>query len=61
MTKLFYYNESGAKIEVTAEQLKELAKAGQITQGTIIESEDGKMVPAGKIKALTFAVNPVFF
>ena len=39
MAKWFYYNPNGNKIEVTGRQLKELAKTGQITPGTLIESE----------------------
>ena len=34
MSKWFYYNESGEKIEVTGGQLKGLAKTGMITPDT---------------------------
>jgi hypothetical protein len=54
MAKWFYYNESGEKIEVTVGQLKGLAKAGTITPGTIIETEEGKSSPARNVKGLTF-------
>ena len=54
MSKWFYYNESGEKIETTAGRLKGLAKTGQITPDTIIESEGGKTAPARKVKGLTF-------
>ena len=55
MSKWFYYNESGEKIEVTGGQLKGLAKAGLITPDTIVETEEGKSAPARKIKGLTFS------
>jgi len=54
MSKWFYYNEQGDKIEVTGGQLKGLAKAGLITPGTLVETEDGKKAPAKKVKGLTF-------
>ncbi|MDR0328793.1 MAG: ankyrin repeat domain-containing protein [Planctomycetaceae bacterium] len=54
MAKWFYNNENGEKIEVTGGQLKGLAKAGQITPDTIVETEDGKTAPARKVKGLTF-------
>ena len=54
MSKWFYYNESGEKIEVTGGQLKGLAKAGRITPDTIVETEDGKTAPARKVKGLVF-------
>ena len=54
MTNWFYYNEKGEKIAVTGGQLKGLAKAGLITPGTMIEAENGKSAPAGKVKGLTF-------
>ena len=53
MAKWFYYNESGEKIEVTGGQLKGLAKAGMITPGTMVETEDGKKALAKKVKGLT--------
>jgi len=55
MAKWFYYNESGDKIEVTGGQLKGLAKDGQITPETIIETEEGKTAPARRVKGLTFS------
>ena len=54
MSKWFYYNENGEKIEVTGGQLKGLAKAGMITPDTIVETEEGKTAPARKVKGLTF-------
>jgi hypothetical protein len=54
MSKWFYYNESGEKIEVTGGQLKGLAKAGMITPETIVETEEGKTAPARRVKGLTF-------
>ena len=58
MAKWFYYNESGDKIEVTGGQLKGLAKAGMITPGTMVETEDSKTAPARKVKGLTFGETP---
>ena len=55
MTDWHYYNEKGEKITVTGGHLKRLAKAGLITPGTLIETEDGKKAPARKVKGLTFA------
>jgi hypothetical protein len=55
MAKWFYYNENGEKTEVTGRQLKELAKSGQITPETMIETEEGKTAPARKVTGLTFA------
>jgi len=54
MANWFYYNEKGEKIGVTGGQLKGLAKNGRITPETVIETEEGKSVPAGKIQGLTF-------
>ena len=53
-SKWFYYNENGDKIEVTGSQLKGLAKAGMITPGTLVETEDGKKALAKTVKGLTF-------
>ena len=50
----YYYNEQGEKIEVSGGQLKGLAKAGLITPGTLVETEDGKQALAKKVKGLTF-------
>jgi len=58
MSKWFYYNASGEKIEVTGGQLKGLAKAGMITPETIVETEKGKTATAGQVKGLTF-IEPV--
>ena len=55
MANWHYYNEQGEKITVTGRELKELAKAGLITPGTLVETEDGKKAPAKKVKGLTFA------
>jgi len=54
MSIWYYYNENGDKIQVTGGQLKGLAKAGRITPGTMVETEDGKTAPARKVKGLTF-------
>jgi len=51
----YYYNENGEKIEVTGGQLKGLAKAGQITPDTIVETAEGKTAPARRVKGLKFA------
>ena len=56
MSTWYYYNDQGEKVQVTGGQLKGLAKAGQITPETLVETEDGKTVPARKIKGLTFIV-----
>ena len=57
MTNWFYYDSNGEKQgAVSGGQLKWLAKNGKITPGTLIETESGQMVPAVKIKGLTFAV-----
>ena len=58
MANWFYYNDKGEKIAVTGGQLKGLAKAGVITPGTMVETEDGKTAPAKKVKGLTFAARP---
>ena len=50
----FYYNENGERIAVTGGQLKGLAKAGMITPGTLVETEDGKKTLAKTVKGLTF-------
>jgi len=55
MSNWYYYNEKGEKIAATGGQLKGLAKAGLITPETIIENEEGKSAPAGKVKGLTFS------
>ena len=50
-----YYNDQGDKVTVTGKELKELARTGQITPGTMIETEDGKTAPAKKVQGLKFA------
>ena len=57
MSKWHYYNTDGDKIEVTGGQLKGLAKAGLITPGTLVETENGVKAPAKKVKGLTFAAS----
>jgi len=55
MTNWFYYDNDGTKQgPVTDGQLKGLAKQDIITPETIIETEEGKTVPARKVKGLTF-------
>ena len=54
-TTTWYYYASGQKHgPITGGQLKGLAKTGIITPETAVETEDGKTVPARKIKGLTF-------
>jgi len=55
MTNWYYYNASGEKIAITGKQLKELAQQGIITPETVVETEEGKAAPAGKVKGLPFA------
>jgi hypothetical protein len=56
MSTWYYYDTKGQKQgPITGGQLKGLAKTGQITPGTMVETEEGKTVPASKIKGLTFA------
>jgi len=56
VTSWYYYDSSGQKQgAITSGQLKRLAETGQITPGTMIETESGKTAPAAKIKGLTFA------
>jgi hypothetical protein len=50
-----YYNENGDKITVTGKELKELARSGKITPGTMIVTEDGKTAPAKQVKGLKFS------
>jgi hypothetical protein len=54
MSNWYYYNEKDEKIAVTGGQLKWLAKNGKITPETVVETEEGKTAPAGKVKGLTF-------
>ena len=55
MAKWHYYDDDGNRITVTGKELKELAKDGLITPDTIVENEEGKSAPAGKVKGLVFA------
>ena len=55
MANWYYYDNDGRKQGlVTGGQLKRLAKAGQITPDTIVETEEGRTAPARKVKGLTF-------
>ena len=54
MSKWFYHDEQGEKIEVTGGQLKWLAKNGKIAPETVVENEEGRKARAGKVKGLTF-------
>ena len=54
MSIWYYTNEKGEKVSVTGGQLKGLAKTGLITPETVVENENGKTAPAGKVKGLTF-------
>jgi hypothetical protein len=61
MSTWFYYDSNNQKQgPVTGGQLKGLAKTGQITPETVVETEEGKNAPARKVKGLTFiaAVQP---
>ena len=54
-TTWFYYDSNGQKQgPVSGGELKGLAKTGKIIPGTMVEAESGKIVPAVKIKGLTF-------
>ena len=60
-TTWFYYDCKGRKQgPVSGGQLKGLVKAGVIMPGTTVETENGKIAPAVKVKGLTFveAVQP---
>ena len=54
MATWYYTNEKGERVSVSGGQLKGLAKAGLITPETIVENEQGKSAPAGKVRGLTF-------
>jgi len=55
MSTWYYYDTDGQKQgPVTGGQLKGLAKAGQITPETVVETEEGKTALARKVKGLTF-------
>jgi len=55
MAIYFYTDKKGKRTSVTGGQLKGLAKTGQITPETIVETEAGKTARAGKVTGLTFA------
>ena len=60
MSTWFYYDSNGQKQgPVTGGQLKGLAKTGQISSETVVETEDGKTAPARKVKGLTFVETPL--
>jgi len=59
MSTWFYYDSNGQKQgPVSGGQLKGLAKAGLITPGTLVETEDGKTALAKKVNGLTFGTLP---
>ena len=59
MSIWYYTNKNGEKVQITGGQLKGLAKAGLIKPETIVETENGKSAPAGKVKGLTFGTVPL--
>jgi ankyrin repeat protein len=59
MANWSYYDSNGDKITVSGKELKELARTGKITPGTMVESPEGKSAPAKKVKGLVFAEPPV--
>jgi hypothetical protein len=59
MVNWSYYDSNGEKISVTGKELKELAKTGKITPGTMIESPEGKSAPAKRVKGLLFVAPEV--
>jgi len=55
-TTWHYYDSDGQKQgPISGGRLKRLAKTGRITPETMIETENGKVVPAVKIQGLTFS------
>ena len=59
MAKYYYYDNDGQKLgPVSGTQLKEIAQQGMITPGTVVETEEGKNIPAQKLKGLTFLDTP---
>ncbi|GHT16689.1 hypothetical protein FACS1894189_1000 [Planctomycetales bacterium] len=55
MANWYYYNASGEKVgPVRGRDLTALVKDGTVTPDTIIESEDGRQVPASQVQGLTF-------
>ena len=55
MSDWYYYNKNGEKIgPVSVSALKGLARQGLITRDTIIENQNGRSSPAGKVNGLTF-------
>lgn len=56
MSHWFYFDNNGTKQgPITTVQLKTLAQKGVVTSETLIETEQGKQAPAGKIRGLEFA------
>jgi hypothetical protein len=54
-TTWYYYDSDGQRQgPISGGRLKRLAKTGRITPGTMVEAENGKVVPAVKIQGLTF-------
>jgi hypothetical protein len=59
MSTWFYYDNNGQKQgPITGGQLKGLAKAGQITPETIVETEAGQQCKASRISGLQFFTAP---
>lgn len=59
MSTWFYYDNNGQKQgPITGGQLKGLAKMGQITPETAIETESGKQCKASRINGLQFSSSP---
>jgi len=55
MSTWYYYDKDGQKQgPITGGQLKGLAKTGQISPETVVETEGGKTSPARKVSGLTF-------
>ncbi len=55
MANWYYYNKNSEKIgPIRGRELKQLAAQGIITPGTVIENEEGTLLPAGKSGELTF-------
>jgi len=55
MSTWYFYDNAGQKRgPITGGQLKGVAKAGQITPETVVETEEGRTAPAKKVKGLMF-------
>lgn len=55
MTNWYVYNAKGEKVgPVSSSTLKEWARQKRIAPETIVETEDGRRAPAGKIKGMEF-------